>query len=171
VNVPRVRFRIWWIMVATAIVAVLLAWLNVAVALALVCMVLIAVVPVAYSSPKRRLLVASWVVALYPVMIPVYLYATGLTAWCVLGNRPRPSVDDPKSLGPIVHVPSAMFYLSIQSWPIVWKIAAGAYGILTIDWLRRQSNGFPLLIPPCAWLVAYIALIRDHMAVLVWYMD
>jgi hypothetical protein len=73
VNVPRVRFRIWWIMVATAIVAVLLAWLNVAVALALVCMVLIAVVPVAYSSPKRRLLVASWVVALYPVMIPVYL--------------------------------------------------------------------------------------------------
>jgi hypothetical protein len=171
VSVPLVRFRIWWLMVVTAIVAVLLAWLDVAVAVALMGMVIIAVVPVTCSSPKRRLIVTSWTLALYPVMIPVYLYLAWLTAWCVLGHRPRPYLDAPETLGPIVHVPAAMFFLSIQAWSIVWKISACAYGILIIDWLRRQSNGFPLLIPPCAWLVAFVTLMNDSMRVLYWYMD
>ena len=172
-SVPRVRFRIWWLMVATAIVAMVLAWLDeaVAVAVALMGMVIIAVVPVTCASPKLRLIVTSWTLALYPVMIPVYLYLTWLTAWCVLGHCPRPYLDDPKTLGPIVRVPSAMFFLSIQAWSIVWKISACAYGILIIDWSRRQSNVFPLVIPPFAWLMAWIALIRDHMAVVYWYMD
>ena len=109
-SVPRVRFRIWWLMVATAIVAMVLAWLDEAVAVALMGMVIIAVVPVTCSSPNRRFIVTSWTLALYPVMIPVYLYLTWLTVWCVLGHCPRPYLDDPKTLGPIVRVPSAMFF-------------------------------------------------------------
>jgi hypothetical protein len=113
VSVPLVRFKIWWLMVVTAIVALLLAWLDVAVAVALMGMAVIAVVPVTCSSPKRRLIVTSWTLALYPVMIPVYLYLAWLTAWCVLGHRPRIYLDAPNTLGPTVHVPAAMFFLSI----------------------------------------------------------
>jgi hypothetical protein len=171
VSVPRVRFRIWWLMVATAIVALVLAWRDLAVAVALAGMVIITVVPVTCSSPKRRLIVTSWALALYPVTIPVYLYLAWLTAWCVLGHRPRPYLDDPETLGPIVHVLSAMCFRSIQAWSIVWKISACAYGILIIDWLRRQTNGLPLLIPPCAWLVAFVTLMRDPLGVLFLYMD
>jgi hypothetical protein len=167
----RARFKIWWLMIATAILALLLASIGGVRTVALLWAFIIGVVPVASSPPKRRLMTAGYVVALYPVMIPVYLYLTWLMAWCVLGHRPRPSLDDPKFLGPIAQVPAAMFYLSIQSWPIVWKISAGAYVILTIDWLRRQSMFIPLLIPPCAWLVAFLILMWDSQRVLYWYMD
>jgi hypothetical protein len=170
-TLPRVRFKIWWVMVATATLALVLAWIGGVGTLALLSVLFVGVIPVACSPPKRRRMTAVYAAALYPVMISVYLYLTWLTAWCVLGHRPRPYLDDPKLLGPIFHVPAAMFFLSIQSWPIVWKISAGAYVILTVDWLRRQSMFIPLLIPPCAWLVAFVTLMKDPMGILRWYFD
>jgi hypothetical protein len=110
VSVPRVRFQIWWLMVATAIMSLLLALLDGAVAAALVYMTIVVASAVACSPPKRRFVVASWVVALYPTVIPAYLYLAWLTAWCVLGHRARLHLDDPKTLGPIVHVPAAVFF-------------------------------------------------------------
>jgi hypothetical protein len=171
VTLPRVRFKIWWLMVATAILALLLAWIGGVRTVALLWAFIIGVIPVAYSPPKRRLMTVGYVVALYPVMIPVYLYLTWLMAWCVLGHRPRPYQDEPTLLGPIVQLPATMLDLSIQSLPIVWKISVGAYVVLTIDWLRRQSMFIPLLIPPGAWLGAFVMFMKDPMGILHWYFD
>jgi hypothetical protein len=60
VSAPRVRFRIWWLMVATAIIALLLARLGAVVGLALICMLIVIAVPVAWSPAKLRLVVAAW---------------------------------------------------------------------------------------------------------------
>ena len=143
-SVPRVRFRIWWLMVVTAIVALVLAWLDVAVAVALMGMVIFAVVPVTCASPKRRLIVTSWTLALYPVMIPVYLYLTWLTVWCVLGHCPRPYLDDPKTLGPIVRVPSAMFFH-------VLSFDSGLVDCLEDFCLRLRHSDHRLVAAPVKW--------------------
>ena len=60
-------------MVAVALVAVPLAWLDVVEAIALTIMLLVALIPVACAVRGRRLTVALWVVALHPVMVLVDL--------------------------------------------------------------------------------------------------
>ena len=40
----------------------------------------------------------------YPLLMACMMYATWLAAWGLLGHRPRPSLDDPKSIAPLVDV-------------------------------------------------------------------
>src|SRR5436305_6150411 len=105
---PRLQFRLSWLMLAVAIVALLLALLDPASAVAVGVLAAIFTFPVSMAQPKRRIMVAAWALSLYPVMVPVCLYTTWLTAWCVLGHRPRCCLDDPKYIDPLVDVPFAM---------------------------------------------------------------
>jgi hypothetical protein len=90
---PRVRFTIRRMMVAVAVIAVLLAWLDVWAALALVGLGLVVVIPAAIASPGRRLEAASWASSLQPAVVLFYLYATWAAAWCVRWVTAR----DPRS--------------------------------------------------------------------------
>src|SRR6185312_12782716 len=50
----------------------------------------------------RRLVVSAWVMALYPMILLSALYAAWFIAWHALGHPPRPSLDDPKFISPLV---------------------------------------------------------------------
>ncbi len=114
---PRVRFTIGRLMVAVAVAAGFLAWRDLRVALALIGLFLVVIVPAAIAPPRRRLEAASWGCLLQPAVVVLYLYATWVTAWCVLGHCPRPSLDDPKYISPVVEAPYVMFAFSaIIGW-------------------------------------------------------
>jgi hypothetical protein len=168
-RLPRVRFKIWWLMLAVAIVAVLLAWFDVADVIAFVGAALVVIVPAIVAAPGRRLERAGWVVSLQPVFVLVYLYATWVTAWCVLGHRPRPSLDDPKSISPIVDLPYTMTLVSLMLVPIC--IVPGLI-LVSRAFLRRSVKRFLLvLILAFVWLSAFGALKWDPLLVLYWFMD
>ncbi len=74
----RVQMRIGWLMVAVAIVALLLAWLDPILVVALVGLALVGVIPVTTVAPGSRVRIAAWVVSLYPAMVPVLCRACEL---------------------------------------------------------------------------------------------
>lgn len=167
-RLTSVRFTIGRLMVAVAVIAVLLAWLDLRAAIALVGLGLIVIIPAAIASPGHRLEAASWASSLQPSVVLFYLYATWATAWCVLGHRPRPSLDDPKFISPVVGVPYVMFAFSVT---LGWMICACTGLLLSTVCLVRRRNIRPLLALPFAWLAGYLALVLDPLGVLYWYFD
>jgi hypothetical protein len=155
-------------MVAVAVIAVLFAWLDARAALALIGLALVVVIPVAIAPFERRLEAASWASSLQPAIVLLYLYTTWATAWCVLGHCPRPSLDDPKYISPIVEVPYVMFAFSLLYG---WMICACTGLLLAAICFARRSTIRPLAVLPFAWLVGYLALMWDPLGVLYWYVD
>jgi hypothetical protein len=165
---PSLRFTIGRLMVAVAVIAVLLVWLGLWAAIALVGLGLPVIIPATIASPGHRVKVASWASSLQPAVVLFYLYATWATAWCVLGHRPRSSLDDPKSISPIVDAPYIMFAFSLM---LGWMICAGSGLLLSAVCLARQRDLRPLLALPFAWLAGYLVLLWDPLGVLYWYFD
>jgi hypothetical protein len=161
------QFRIRWLMLAVAVLALLLAWLSPVLVVSVFGLALVLVVPMILASPGRRIRAVAWVVSLYPVMVPICLYMTWLVAWCVLGHRPRPSLDDPKYIGPLVDVPYVMTCLSMMSWPI-----SGGIGLfLATVQTGPRSRINPLLIMVATWFSVLYVLSWDPAGVGVWFMD
>jgi hypothetical protein len=167
-RLPRVRFTIGRLMLVVAVIAALLAWLDARAALALMGLILVLIIPAAIAPPGHRLEAASWASLLQPAVVLLYLYATWAMAWCVLGHCPRPSLDDPKYISPVVEVPYVMFAFSIFYG---WVICVVTGLLLTGVCYARRSNIRPLLALPLAWLAGYLALRCDPLGVLYWYMD
>ncbi len=167
-RLPRVQFTIGRLMVAVAVIAVLLAWLDVRAAFALVGLGLVVLIPAAIAPPGRRLEVASWASSLQPAVVLSYLYATWATAWCMLGHCPRPSLDDPKFISPVVDVPYVMFAYSLF---FGWLICGGTGLLLSAAYYGLRSDIRRLLALPFAWLAGFFALIWDPLGVFYWYMD
>ena len=163
-----VRFTIGRLMAAVAVIAILLAWLDVRAAAALAGLGLVVIFPAAIAPPGRRLEAASWASSLQQAVMLLYLYATWATAWCVLGHCPRPSLDDPKYISPVVEVPYVMFAFSIF---FGWIICICTGLLLTTACCVRRSNFRPLLALPFARLVGYFILFWDPLGVFYWYMD
>src|ERR1035441_512916 len=59
-------------------------------------------VPIALSPPARRLAAWAWVVSLHPSLRLGSLSLPWASAWGVLAHRPRPMVEAPWRLGPVV---------------------------------------------------------------------
>jgi hypothetical protein len=165
---PRVRFTIGFLMVAVAVIAVFFAWLDVPASIAVIGLGLPVILPATIASPGRRLEAASWASSLQPAVVLSYLYLTWVTAWCVLGHTPRPSLDDPKYISPVVDVPYAMFAFSASYG---WVICAGTGTLLSTVSYARGSYIRPLLVLPFAWVGGFFALILDPLDVFGWYMD
>ena len=68
-KLPRVRFTIGRLMAAVAVIAILLAWVDVRAALALSGLSLVVISLVAIAPPGRRLEAASWASSLQPAVI------------------------------------------------------------------------------------------------------
>jgi len=62
----RVQMRIGWLVVAVAIVALLMAWLDPIAVVELVGLALVVVIPVTAAAPGSRVRIAAWVLLLYP---------------------------------------------------------------------------------------------------------
>jgi hypothetical protein len=167
-RLPRVRFTIARLMAAAAVIAVILAWLDVRAAFALVGLGLVVIIPAAIASPGRRLEAASWASSLQLAVALLYVYATWATAWCVLGHSPRPSLDDPAHISPVVDVPYDMFAFSVS---FTWVICACTGLLLSAVCAALDRTSAPLLALPFAWMAGWLALIWDPLGVLYWYMD
>ena len=155
-------------MAAVAAMAVPWSSRDPVIAIALTGMMLVSAIPIVLAPTGRRLDVASWVVALQPAIVVVYLYATLATAWCVLGHRPTPSLDDPKFIGPLVDVPYAMTMISLLVWPF-----SASFG-LTLVWVSSRKRGCCLrsiLALFAVWLASFLILILDPLDAFVWFMD
>lgn len=59
-----------------------------------------------------------WLTWGYPAFLVTALYGTWITAWCVLGAMPRPSIDDPKYIGFAVDIPYAITGLLMIGFPV-----------------------------------------------------
>jgi hypothetical protein len=87
---------------------------------------------------------------------------------CALGHRPRPSLDDPKFISPVVDVRAGMFYVSLTMAALFWL---GARLLLAFVGATRRSAFGQLLGVPPAWLAAYVLPRWDPLGVVYWYMD
>lgn len=114
--------------------------------------------PIVMASPARRWQIAAWVGSLYPLLLLAFLHATWLTAWCVLGHRPRVSLDDPKHIGPIVDV-LIISTTTLMAGLLTFALPLGAYLVFAHILLSVRSEGCrplnvaaQLIVPLCLWL-------------------
>jgi hypothetical protein len=123
--------------------------------------------------PRKDWLVPSCALAwAYPFLLVKSLYATWFVAWAVLGHRPVPSIDDPKSIAPVVDVPYLLTEILFTGLPIALTL-----GIVGTSWyaLRRSTSsaaaaravgGFA-----ASWAAAAAFLMWDPLRVAYWFMD
>ena len=119
-----------------------------------------------------------WVASIYPALIVASFYATWLTAWCVLGHRPRVSLDDPKYISPIVDGVAAIPFMLLKiGLPLIWLVLAPIV-LAVVGWdlakketPARRGDLQIILIPVGAWLFAYVFLLCDPGQVVEWYID
>ena len=141
---------------------------------AVICVV---VLPIPLAAPGHKLRAAVWVCSLYPVLILFSFYATWVTAWCVLGHRPRVYLDDPTRISPIVGMVASTPYILLTSGlPIIWCVCAPvllamAYWNIAQRRTRPLKEAMQLVIPLCAWLLVFGILRWDPGYVLYWYFD
>lgn len=108
----------------------------------------------------------------YPGVLLLAFFATWLAGRISLGHWPRPSLDDPKSIGAWVDVP-----YTITGLLLVVGLPAFAIGVLGLlyraycDATRRKS----LLVVSGVSMVCMVATIlvlrRDPLGIVAWYMD
>jgi hypothetical protein len=111
------------------------------------------------------------------VLLLSSLYATWLTAWFVLGHRPRPSLDDPKFISPLVSFPHGLTWLLIVG--IVPALTICIIFVLVSAYLciSRRERGWVvgtmsvLVVPPLLWSSALVVLGWDPGNVVYWFMD
>ncbi len=178
---PTLRFRLWQIMAIAAVLAPLFAALAFD-AITTIAVLLIAgamLGPVGAVRPGRRLGAAAWSASLYPLLPFVFLYATWLTAWIVLGHRPRSSLDDPKSISPIVLFPYASTFFAAMSAPFGLCVSYPLMIAHIVRRIRRDRIGpekvaalglLPVLVWLAMWALAFLP--PDGLReIMVWYAD
>lgn len=110
--------------------------------------------------------------AAYPFVLVKALYATWLVAWVLLGHRPVPSLDDPKSIAAVVDAPYLVTEVVFTGLPF-----ALTAGLVATAWysLRRSTSssaaaravgGFA-----ASWALAAAFLIWDPLRVADWFLD
>jgi hypothetical protein len=173
------KYQIWQIMLAIAVIAGLLAIFGVTGAVVVLVVISALVPPILQAAPGRRLCATAWVCSLYPVLLLCSLYSTWFTAWWVLGNRPRMSLDDPKFISPIVQMPHDATFLLLLGSPFALLVCIP----LVLSWVVQcvRRDGFRLskataqvMIPVSAWQ-ALIVISRwnlfDFDSIFGWFMD
>jgi hypothetical protein len=120
--------------------------------------------------------IAAWVFACYPLLLLACLYATWWAAWYCLGHPPRPSLDDPKFIGPLVDAPHAATWLLFFGFlpallvnVVLVVIEFGRTLYSDHDGLGRVAArlGLPML----SWPLAFFWLQVDPGDVVNWFMD
>ena len=125
------------------------------------------------SGPNRRskLTLAVWVAVLYPLVYALLLYAEWIIGWQVLGHRPRPSIDDPKSIGLTVtafHSLNMLMLLSLLPVGFAGFILAIMHGFAP---RRGTSAGLALFCWVLVWGGTFYVFRWDPFHVMNWWMD
>lgn len=128
------------------------------------------------GTPSRWIAIAAWVTAIYPALGLASLYTTWMTAWFVLGHRPRPSLDDPLSISPIVDIPYAVasIFLNGSLFAAAISLPFLVAAMLELFKARCSMRAVVLLGPPLFIWVASVILVPLDLyfgSVLYWYLD
>ncbi len=133
----------------------------------------------AASPPRSRLVTCSrvsiWLLAfLYPVWLLGSFYVTWMIAWVQLGHRPRPMLDDPKSVGGILDIAYYVPGILVMLMPVLAPIglAASFFCPITTRRGRRHVLGaaFAILyVVLCA--IVLLTLRSDPGRVVEWWFD
>jgi hypothetical protein len=98
------KFEIWHIMLAIAALAGLFAGFGVKGSAGTLAALSVAILPILLAPRGHKLLAATWVCSLYPLLYLGSLYATWFSAWSVLGHQPQMSLDDPTNISTFVDI-------------------------------------------------------------------
>jgi hypothetical protein len=175
----KARYQLWQIMLAIAVLAGLFAIFGVAVEAGIVVVFSIVFLPILLVAPGHRVRAAAWISSIYPLLLLSSLYATWFTAWCVLGHRPRSSLDDPKYISSIVEVPYVSAFLLLYGSISAFLVCPPLAIAHVADRISRRRIG-PwkgaawMLVPLSAWL-SFLAILRWDLlmvgSIIGWYMD
>src|SRR4051794_1284893 len=88
------RFNLAHAMAAVAVVAILMGLVGVAGAVTSIALACLMAGPVILARRGKKFRAAAWVASLYPFHVLSAVYAFWLSAWCCLGHRPRPWLDE-----------------------------------------------------------------------------
>lgn len=173
------RYQLWHVMLAIAALGGLFAYFGVTGAVAIVALVGAVVLPIVLARPGRRLGAAAWTSSLYPLLLPLSLYATWFTAWAVLGHQPRSSLDDPKWISPVVEIPYGATILCLMSVPLSWAVSIPLMLAHVAESITRRHilplrAAALLLAPVLVWfsVVAFLYLKPFGVRYVIdWYMD
>jgi hypothetical protein len=128
----------------------------------------------AVNAPWFR--IAAGAFACYPLLPLACLYATWWAAWYSLGHSPRPSLDDPKFIGPLVDSPYAATELLLDGClpallvnVVLVVIEFGRMLYSNHDRLGRLAARLGL--PMVSWPLAFCWLRIDPGDVMNWFID
>jgi hypothetical protein len=169
------RFRIAHGMAAVAVVAILMGPVDVAGAVTSIALACLMAGPAILARRGKKFRAAAWVASLYPFYVLSAVYAFWLSAWCCLGHRPRPWLDNP---GPIMSRLGGMEWVlliclaGIPISPVPCLLLTALSAQWESDAAAGRAHDFaPLAGMPLAWLVAIGVYIWDPLSVFLWLMD
>ena len=108
----------------------------------------------------------------YPVALSLAFLCTWLAGRLMLGHWPRPSLDDPKSIGSLVDIP-----YFITGVLLMFGLPAFAVAVPALIWRASQDEArrTSLLLVSGISLVAMVTVIAfvrwDPLKIVAWYMD
>ena len=127
--------------------------------------------PINRAPPSRVLRFLAYVTAAYPLFILASLYGQWLLSWWILGHRPVPSLDDPKSIDGAswMHL---ITYLALGGFV---PAGCGARVFNTFYAINRRLWRFRLVrhiaVIGALWLGTFLSLRWDPGHVLYWWFD
>lgn len=119
--------------------------------------------------------VLGWLIrvgVVYPWGWLASVYVVWLIAWAALGRRPRPLLDDPKTLSDWVNVPHTIsVWLLMLAVPMLGTALAAT---LTLAFSRAMKWGVALAwlaVLQLSWLLAVLTARFDPGHVIAWFVD
>jgi len=111
----------------------------------------------------------------YPLAMMLSLWITWLAGWLALGHRPRPGLDDPKFIGPLVDVPYAVTEALLFNAPfglllgVIGMVVGSAYWVTPDRRPFVATAALAFLVLP--WCLAVAMVVSDPLGVFAWYFD
>jgi hypothetical protein len=168
------------IMAAIAVLAVVFATMpapwSVVFSIELLGLALLVHIIAGYTSASS-FRVDAWLFSCYPLLCLSSIFATWLTAWFALGHCPRPYLDDPKYISPLVDVPLLLaqalgFGLYPSPWIcVVFVIADNVRSTRQGSKREAQTGPFLLVILPLVWCLTFVLLFCDPGQWVSWFID
>ena len=107
--------------------------------------------------------------SLYPALLIAAFYGTWLIASLILGHMPRPSLDDPKSIGLAVDIPYLFTAMLLLGFPVAAVLGVAIQlSVAHRSWLRRLLRCAVLV---AVWASTILFLQWDPLLVVEWYFD
>jgi hypothetical protein len=111
----------------------------------------------------------------YSLLLLFSLYMTAIVAAICLGHWPRPSLDDPKYISPVVEIPYALTACLLMGLPVGVVLNIVVLFVHAIRlWEARvplSRHVWPWLFGGMLWMLGILVLSWDPLGVLYWYMD